>query len=143
MIFGGLIALFLGGKWTVDGAVYLARQFGISEYLISATIIAVGTSLPELLTSVIAALKKQSDLAIGNIIGSNIFNILWILGITSIISPIKIPRFINMDLSFLLFATFLLFLFVSTEENHQLKKWQGFLFLLLYVIYLALLILRG
>jgi cation:H+ antiporter len=143
MIAGGLIGLFLGGKWTVDGAVAIASAFGLSEFLISATIIAVGTSLPELITSIIAALKKNVDLAVGNIIGSNIFNIFWVLGLTAIIRPLKFPEFIAIDLIILLFATFLLFLFMFTSRKHELDRWEGIVFLFIYVSYIVYLIIRG
>jgi len=143
MILGGLIGLYFGGKWTVGGAVFLAQQFGLSQFLISATVIAIGTSLPELVTSITAALKKNVDLAIGNIVGSNIFNILWILGITSIISPIKIPAFINLDIAILLIVTSLLLLFMFTGKKQQLEKRHGIYFIILYVLYVTFLILRG
>lgn len=143
MIVGSLIGLFLGGKWTVDGAIVIARTFGLSEFLISATIIAIGTSLPELITSIVAAFKKNVDLAIGNVIGSNIFNILWVLGLTSIISPLRFPEFIRIDLIILLFATFLLFLFMFTSKKHELDRWEGIVLLLLYVSYIIFIIIRG
>ncbi len=143
MIVGGLIGLFLGGKWTVDGAVAIASAFGLSEFLISATIIAIGTSLPELITSIVAALKKNVDLALGNIIGSNIFNIFWVLGLTAIIQPLKFPEFIAIDLIILLFATFLLFLFMFTSWKHRLDRWEGIVFLLIYASYIINLIIRG
>jgi len=143
MIIGGLVSLYFGGKWTVDGAVFIARTFGLSEFLISATIIAIGTSLPELFTTISAARKKDIDLAVGNIIGSNIFNIFWILGITSIIKPIPFPAFVTLDLVILLFVTFLLFMFMFVGKKHELDRWQGILFLILYLSYLAFLIIRG
>jgi len=139
----GLVGLYLGGKWVVDGAVSLARLFGMSEYFISLTIIAIGTSLPELITSIIAALKKDMDLAVGNIIGSNIFNILWILGVSALITPLKIPRFAIVDLSILLGATLLLFLFMFVGKKHELERKQGIIFVLIYVAYIVYLILRG
>jgi cation:H+ antiporter len=143
MIGIGMIALFLGGKWTVEGAVYIAQQFGLSQFLISATIVAIGTSLPELVTSITAALKKEVGLAVGNIVGSNIFNIFWILGITSIIAPVTIPSFINVDIIFLIFVTFLLFIFMFIGRKHELQRWQGIFFVLLYIGYIAFLIIRG
>jgi cation:H+ antiporter len=95
----GLVGLMLGAKYLVDGAVIMARDFGVSEAFIGLTIVAVGTSLPELATSLVAALRKQSDIALGNIIGSNIFNILGILGVTAAITPIAAaPRFAQFDL---------------------------------------------
>jgi len=143
MILGGLIALYLGGKWTVEGAIFIAQQFGLSQFLISATIIAIGTSLPELVTSITAALKKDVDLAIGNIVGSNIFNIFWILGITSIIRPISIPTFINIDIIILGIATLALFLGIVIGKKHSLDRKEGVAFVFAYIVYLAFLIIRG
>jgi len=143
MILGGLVGLYFGGKWVVDGAVAAAGAFGVSEFLISATIIAIGTSLPELITSITAALKKDVDLAVGTIVGSNIFNIFWILGIAAIIKPIPFPAFAIPDLILLMFVTFLLFLFMFVGKRHELEKWQGTIFIVLYVAYIVLLILRG
>ncbi|MFN3823040.1 MAG: calcium/sodium antiporter [Pseudorhodobacter sp.] len=96
---GGLVALMLGARFLVDGAVSIARGYGISEAFIGLTIVAIGTSLPELATSLIAAFRRQSEIAIGNIIGSNIFNILGILGATALIAPIPVAaRFLTFDL---------------------------------------------
>jgi cation:H+ antiporter len=143
MIIGGLIALYFGGEWTVKGAVFIAQKFGLSEYLISATIIAVGTSLPELVTSIIAALKKESDIAIGNIVGSNIFNIFFILGITGLISPIAIPSFIATDILILIVISIIFFLFFFVGKRQELKRWQGICFILMYISYIVFLIFRG
>ena len=142
-ICAGLVGLFLGGKWTVEGAVMIARWIGMSEYFISLTIIAVGTSLPELITTFVAAKKGNMDLAVGNIIGSNIFNIFWILGISAIISPINIPLGAFTDIIVLLIATFLLFIFMFTKKKHELERWQGVVFVLLYVASIVNLIIRG
>ena len=139
----GIIALFLGGKLLVDNAVILAKLAGLSEALIGFTIVAIGTSLPELVTSVIAAMKKQDDLAVGNIVGSNIFNIFWILGLTSTIVPIPFNTAMNLDLMVNIGATVLLFLFMFVHSRHRINRWQGVTFLLLYVGYLALAISRG
>lgn len=98
-VIGGLVALMLGARFLVDGAVSIARGYGISEAFIGLTIVAVGTSLPELATSLIAAIRRQSEIAIGNIVGSNIFNILGILGVTALITPIPVAsRFLTFDL---------------------------------------------
>ncbi|SEL18941.1 cation:H+ antiporter [Roseovarius nanhaiticus] len=106
---GGLVALMLGARFLVDGAVAIAEDFGLSEAFIGLTIVAVGTSLPELATSVVAALRRQSAIAIGNVIGSNIFNVLGILGVTAIISPIPVaPRFLVFDLPIMIAASLLL-----------------------------------
>jgi len=142
-ILGGLVALYFGGKLVVEGAVALARLFGMSEYFISLTIVAVGTSLPELVTSIIAALKGDSDMAIGNVVGSNIFNIFWILGVSALIAPITIPTFAIIDLLVLLGTTFLLFLFMFIGRKHELERWQGMVFILMYVAYIVHLIMRS
>ena len=98
-VIGGLIALMVGARLLVDGAVSIARGYGISEAFIGLTIVAVGTSLPELATSLIAAFRRQSEIAIGNIVGSNIFNVLGILGVTGLIAPIRVAsRFLTFDL---------------------------------------------
>ncbi|MFX0542157.1 calcium/sodium antiporter [Roseovarius sp. S4756] len=103
---GGLIALMLGARFLVDGAVAIAQGFGLSEAFIGLTIVAVGTSLPELATSVIAAFRRQSAIAIGNVIGSNVFNVLGILGLTAVISPIPVaPRFLGFDLPVMIAAS--------------------------------------
>lgn len=143
MIFVGLVGLYFGGKWVVDGAVIIAKLFGLSEFFISATIVAVGTSLPELVTSIVATLKKDFDLAVGNIVGSNIFNIFLVLGVTGIINPIKYPLTITVDLLILLGVTSLLFLFMFIGKKHELDRWQGFLFIAFYVAYIVFLIFRG
>jgi cation:H+ antiporter len=105
----GLAALMLGARFLVDGAVAIARTAGVSEAFIGLTIVAIGTSLPELATSLIAALRRQSEIAIGNIVGSNIFNILGILGVTALITPIPVaPRFLTFDLPVMIAASVLL-----------------------------------
>jgi cation:H+ antiporter len=142
-IIGGLIALYFGGKFTVEGAIALARFFGMSEYFISLTIVAIGTSLPELITSIIAAIKKDDDLAVGNVVGSNIFNIFLVLGVSALINPIIIPATAIFDLSVLLITTTLLFLFMFVGTKHELKKWQGIAFIGLYVAYIIFLLIRG
>jgi len=143
MIIGGLIGLYFGGELTVNGAVFIAEQFGLSQFLISATIIAIGTSLPELVTSVIAAFKKNIDLAVGNVIGSNIFNIFWILGVTSIINPVPVPNFINFDILFLAISTILLFTFIFIGGKRELDRKEGTFFIILYLAYIIFLIIRG
>ena len=139
----GFIALYFGGKFTVDGAIKIARIVGMSEYFISLTIISIGTSLPELITSIQATLKNKIDIAVGNIIGSNIFNIFWVIGISSVIRPIKIPNSVNFDLIFLLFLTLLFFIFMFIGKKHQLKRWQGAIFFIMYLFYLGFLYYRG
>lgn len=139
----GLAGLVLGGKWVVDGAVHMAKTFGLSESLIGLTVVAIGTSLPEFATSAVAAYKKQSDIAVGNVVGSNIFNIFFILGISGIISPIPFSAAMNMDILVCVIATFLLFLSVFVGNRHQIDRWQGMLFFLFYAGYIGYLIMRG
>ena len=142
-IIGGLGALYFWGTWTVDGAIVIAKSFWLSDFLISATVIALGTSLPELVTSVVAARKNNVDLAVGNIVGSNIFNIFWILGITAVIQPIDFPTGANVDLVVLLITTFFLFAFMFIGKRHQLQRRQAILFILMYIAYIAYVIRRG
>lgn len=143
MIASGLIALFFGGEMVVRNASELARMAGLSEWLIGLTIVAVGTSLPELATSVVATRRGQASIAIGNIVGSNIFNVFWILGITGTITPIKISPVANTDLLMSIGTTILLFVFMFLGKKHQLEKWQGITFILIYTAYTAFLINRG
>lgn len=140
---GGLVFLFFGGKMLVDNAVTLARVAGISEALIGLTIVAVGTSLPELATSVIAAIHHQDDIAVGNIIGSNIFNVFWILGFTGTLLQLPFTPSTNSDVLVAVAATFLLFFAMFTGKRHALDRWQGISFILLYFLYIAYLIGRG
>ncbi len=143
MIGGGLTGLVVGGKWIVDGAVAFAASFGVSEALIGLTVVAVGTSLPELATSVVAAYKKNTDIAVGNIVGSNIFNIFFILGISAIIRPLPFSPTLLSDVFVTVAATFLLFAFLFIGKRYIFERWQGFLFIALYVGYIISLIIRG
>ena len=115
-IIGGLVALMVGARLLVDGAVNIARGYGISEAFIGLTIVAVGTSLPELATSLIAAFRRQSEIAIGNIVGSNIFNVLGILGVTAIIAPIPVAsRFLTFDLPIMIAVSLVLTVLLLTR----------------------------
>jgi len=138
----GLVALVLGGKWIVDSAIFIAKNAGLSEGLIGLTIVAIGTSLPELATTVVALRKGHTDLAIGNVIGSNIFNVFWILGLTAIIKPIPFNINTNLDVLFTSFATLLLFILIFTGRQHKLRRWQGVLFIVLYIGYITFAIIR-
>ena len=144
LIIIGLICLNIGAKWVIDGVVELASFFGVTQSLIALTIVAFGTSLPELATSTIAAFKKNADIAIGNIVGSNIFNILLILGISSIIRPLSFSTASNIDIFIAILAPFLLFITMFTgRKKHLLERWEGTSFLVLYVAYLIFIIIRG
>ncbi len=143
MIIGGMIGLSLGGKWVVDSSVDIATQLGVSEALIGLTVVALGTSLPELATSVMAAAKKKVDIAVGNIVGSNIFNILWILGVSAIVKPLELASQMNFDIIMVIAATFILFLFMFIGRRRILERWQGICFVCLYVSYITYLVYRG
>lgn len=132
----GLLGLVIGGDWIVKGAVLIAKFFGFSESFIGLTIVAVGTSLPELATSAVAAYKGNSDIAVGNVVGSNIFNIFFILGITSVIKPIPFDMENQVDLIASLGSSILLFFFMFIGKKHRLEKKQGIIFLILYVFFL-------
>jgi cation:H+ antiporter len=138
----GLAGLVLGGKLIVDNAVSLAVEFGLSQRLIGLTIVSIGTSLPELATSIAAVRKKKVDIAIGNVVGSNIFNIFFVLGISSIVNPVAIsePNFIDIYMNIL--AGLLLFLFLFTGKGRKLERWEGGILLGLYVVYLTALIME-
>lgn len=139
----GLLLLVLGGKVLVDNAVSLARQSGLSESFIGLTIVAVGTSLPEMATSVVASMHRHHDIAIGNIVGSNIFNIFFILGITGTITNLPFNRLVNSDVLVSILSTALLFAFPLAGKRRAVERWHGVLFVLLYGAYVAHLVARG
>lgn len=134
----GLAGLIIGGKWVVQGAVQLAFALGISQRVIGLTVVAVGTSLPELATSAVAAFRKKPELAIGNVVGSNIFNIFFILGISAVIRPIDIGLGANRDIGAVILASILLFAFMFTGKRHKLDRWEAALFVAAYIGYVAL-----
>ncbi|MEK6780405.1 MAG: calcium/sodium antiporter [Bacteroidota bacterium] len=140
MIIGGLLMLILGGQIVVDNALKIAHHYGLSEKLIGLTILAAGTSLPELATSCVAAYRKNTDIAIGNVVGSNIFNIFFILGITGIIHPIQYNIAMNFDIYVLLASTVLLTIFMFTLSTRKLDRWEAFLMLCAYFAYTIFLI---
>lgn len=140
MILAGLVMLIAGGKTVVDSAIGIAQHYGLSEKLIGLTILAAGTSLPELATSAVAAYRRNTDIAIGNVVGSNIFNILFILGFTGLIHPIPYNTAMNFDIYVLFGATTILSLFMFTLNKNKLDRWEAFLLLLLYAGYTLYLI---
>jgi len=135
----GIAALKFGGDLAVNNAVIVAEWFGLSEKIISVTILAIGTSLPELVTTVSAAIKKESDIAIGNILGSNIFNMLLIIGISALIKPITYNLSYNMDMYIAMIAAFVLFLFAYIPPKNQMSRMNGIVYLLIYIIYMVIL----
>lgn len=137
LLLAGGAGLYFGSDWFVQGAQNIAVGFGISERIIGLTIVALGTSLPELAASVIAAIKKEADIAFGNIIGSNIFNILSILGITSIITPVAVsPELVEVDMLWMLGITLILFPMMFTLR--KITRVEGMILLTLYVVYIAM-----
>jgi cation:H+ antiporter len=140
MTFGGLIGLVYGADKVVENAVAIATTFGLSEKLIGLTILAAGTSLPELATSCVAAYKKNTDIAIGNVIGSNIFNIFFILGVTGMINPLEYKEVMNFDLNVLMSSTVLLMIFMFTLNTRKLDRWEAALMLIGYIVYTVVLI---
>ncbi len=140
MIFGGLAGIMVGGKLVVDQAVVIAGALGVSEALIGLTIVALGTSLPELVTSVVAAFKKENDIAIGNIVGSNVFNVFLVLGVTSTIVPLNFEPRLILDAVYALFVTLLFYAFLVKEK--ELTRLSGTVLLFLYVLYIVSLTFR-
>ena len=136
----GIVGLKIGGDLAVDNAVIVANYFNLSEKLISLTILAIGTSLPELVTSVTAAVKGNSDIAIGNIIGSNIFNILLIIGVSSVIYPITYNMSYNFDISILVISTIVLAIFPFIPPKDKMSRANGVIYFLMYLLYLGFLI---
>jgi cation:H+ antiporter len=134
----GLAALIIGSEFLVKNSVNLARLIGLSEAVIGLTIVAVGTSTPELATSIVAALKKQPDIAIGNIVGSNIFNILGILGVASLIKPISTPDIDLTDMFVMIGMSVMLLPFIKT--GFTLRRWEGALLLAIYIGYVIYLL---
>ena len=143
-ILGGLVLLGVGSKLLVDGAVTIARHLGVSDLIIGLTIIAIGTSLPELATSVLASLRGQRDIAVGNVVGSNIFNILSVLGLTTLVAPAGLPiptAALTFDLPVMLaVAVACLPIFLT---GHRIYRWEGLLFLGYYVVYVLFLVLTA
>ena len=138
----GLGGLILGGRIVVNNAIELAEAFGVSEKIIGLTIVAAGTSLPELATSVVAAYRKNNDIAVGNIIGSNIFNIFLILGVSTLIRPIKYNISFNTDICLVAAGTIFLFMAMFLGGKRKLDRWEAGLLLIAYIAYTVFLINR-
>ncbi|WP_216828568.1 calcium/sodium antiporter [Alkalihalobacterium elongatum] len=138
---GGLLAIILGGYFVVESSTDIAIRFGMSETLVGLTIVAIGSSLPELVISIAAALKKQSQMALGNIVGSSIFNILFVLGVSSIITPLPVDPKIFFDVTVMIILTVVLFIYSRTE--YEVGKLEGFIMSLVYIVYLVFIIIRN
>ncbi|MCE7864078.1 MAG: sodium:calcium antiporter [Bacteroidetes bacterium CHB5] len=140
MVVLGLAMLIGGGTTVVNSATSIAQYYGLSEKLIGLTILAAGTSLPELATSAVAAYRRNTDIAIGNVVGSNIFNIFFILGITGVINPMPYNTVMNFDLYVLMASTVVLMIFMFTINQRKLDRWEAFLLLAGYITYTVYLI---
>jgi cation:H+ antiporter len=136
----GIAGLFGGGELTLRGAVEMAGMLGVSERIIALTIISAGTSLPELVTSVVAAGKGQNDLAVSNVVGSNLFNVFFILGLSSVISPVAVESGGLLDLLSLLGVSLLMFLFIFIRPGRRIDRWEGGALVLVYIVYLGYLL---
>lgn len=142
LIIIGLLGLIIGGQFVVMNSVKIASSLGVSEKIIGLTIVAAGTSLPELVTSIIAATKKNSDIAIGNVIGSNIFNILFILSISGLIMPIEYNPKFNLDFYILIGGTIFLLVAMLTGRRKRVDRWEAYILLGFYVLYTTYLIMK-
>lgn len=139
----GFIGVLLGGKWVVDGAVVIARELGLGEAMIGLTIIGIGTSLPELAVTFVAAFRGQPGIAIGNIIGSNIFDFLMIIGASALARPIVFSPHLFPDIIVTALAAAVIYGFMFMGEPYVFKRWQGLLSVLAYGLYAAYLVTRG
>ncbi|MFH1769378.1 MAG: calcium/sodium antiporter [Parcubacteria group bacterium] len=142
-ILGGVIVLVIGGKLVVDYAVKFAEVLGISQNLIGITIVAAGTSLPEIVTAVVAAKKRQIDLAVGGIVGTVIFNSLFVLGVTAVVRPLPFSQDNILDALVFTAAMLMLFVFMFTGKRLSLDKWEGIIMVIAYILYIAFAIFRG
>ena len=140
MIVGGLAGLVFGGELFLRSATAIARALGVSESVIAITLVAGGTSLPELASSVVSLIKGKADMALGNVIGSNIANILLILGLSATINPLTLGGITRIDLLVVLLSSVLLFVSAFTFRRKAVDRWEGFLFLVIYALYIGYLI---
>jgi len=137
LIVVGLLALVVGGEAIVRSATSIAHMLGVSDAIIGLTIVALGTSLPELATSCVAAAKKNCDLALGNVIGSNIFNVFFILGVSAVIQPLPTYSGLWLDALIVCVSSLMVLVFVHSNKEHQIKRWHGALLVLVYAAYLT------
>ena len=137
LILAGIVGLAIGGELIVDSAVDIAHRFGVSEAIIGLTIVALGTSLPELATSVIAAFKKNSDIAMGNVVGSNIFNVFFVLGTSAAIRPLPAYQGIEVDALMAALGSFIVWFALKIDKDNKLPRWAGALLLIVYAGYLT------
>ncbi len=136
----GIIGLYVGGRWIVNSAGTIATNFGLSQSFIGLTVIAIGTSLPELVTSAVAAYRGNTAIAVGNAIGSNIFNILWVIGLASAITPIEFKPDTNHDILMIIISTSTLIMAVIVGKRPAISRWEGLIFIIVYVLYVLYLL---
>ncbi|CAA0101102.1 Inner membrane protein YrbG [Halioglobus japonicus] len=143
LVVAGITGLYLGGEWAVEGAVSLARGWGVDDAVIGLTIIAIGTSLPELMASAMAAFRREADIAVGNVVGSNIFNILWILGVTASIKKLPFDMISNLDIIMVIAATMLILVAVVTSRSGSISRIWGGIFICIYIAYMVYVVQRS
>jgi len=141
-VIAGIILLVAGGRIIVEFSLNLANNIEISERIIALTIISIGTSLPELATSAVAASKHNVDIAVGNIVGSNIFNSFFVLGISAVIRPLYLQKYTNYDLLLNIIASFLIFVFIFTGRGRKIERYEGLILLFIYFSYIVFLMLN-
>jgi cation:H+ antiporter len=137
LILGGFVGLVVGGELIVKSAVDIATRMGVSEAIIGLTIVALGTSLPELATSVIAATKHNSDIALGNVIGSNIFNVFFVLGVSATVRPLPAYQGIELDAIMAALGSIIVWLAIKSNKERKIQRWAGALLVIIYVGYLT------
>jgi cation:H+ antiporter len=133
----GLGSLALGGHWIVDSAVDIGKRLGVRESVIGLSVVALGTSLPELATSAVAAYRRNVDIAVGNVVGSNIFNIFFVMGLSAVIAPLPFEERRNVDIGVAVFANLLMFLFMFSGKKHRVDRWEGAVFVVFYLTYIG------
>lgn len=142
MIVGGVVGVFVGGRWVVDGAITIAELIGVTPAVIGFTLVALGTSLPEFVVSAVALSKGSLGIAVGNIVGSSIFNFLGVIGVTSLVKPIEIFETVNFDIGFVVMTSVLFFGLMFVGRKYTLARWEGLIFVTLYAIYVVSIFIR-
>jgi cation:H+ antiporter len=142
LIAAGVLGLYFGGQWVVNSAVGLAQTWGVDDALVGLTIVAVGTSAPELMASAVAAYRGQTDIAVGNVVGSNIFNLLWVLGLTSSIVELPFEVISNTDLFLVIVSSAMIILALVSSRKNTVQRSHGILFVTLYVAYVIYVVQR-
>ncbi|RDC49839.1 sodium:calcium antiporter, partial [Acinetobacter sp. RIT592] len=137
----GILGIIIGGKLVVDCSSNIALSFGVSQKMIGLTIVSIGTSLPEFITSVVAASKGESDIALGNVIGSNIFNILFILGLSSLITPISVDPSLFLDICIMIIVTIVAYIFAIRKKD--ISKFEGIVLIGSYILYMIYVVLKN